>query len=345
MAQSNISGPLYVGGVPTMGMGGFPAFTGTYYFVDAVNGSNGNSGTASSPLATVYSAFDRCVSGHNDVVVIVGNGGTSATQRLSLANAQLTDSAATAGTLVWNKNATHLIGMTAPTTNARARFAPPTGTYTMATFGSGNFVTVSGTGCYFSNFSLFNGFSTGGTGQICWTDSGGRNYYDGVSFGGAGDAASAQATSSRSLLITGTTGENTFVNCDIGLDTVTKTVANASLEFAAGTPRNKFINCIFPMTTSSATTLSVLITGASAIDRFQLFKNCWFPNAMSSGATAQTAIVSMTSASPGGYLIMDNCAFVGNASTNWGDTNALANIYIMGATPTAGTNGIGINPT
>lgn len=345
MASTSLSGPLFVGGVPTMGMGGFPPFTGTYYFVDAVNGSNGNSGTEASPLATVYSAFSRCVSGNNDVVVIVGDGSTTGTQRLSLANAQAVDSAATAGTLVWNKNATHLIGMTAPTVAARARFAPPTGTYTMATFGSGNFVTVSGSGCYFANFSLFNGFSTGGASQICWTDTGGRNYYEGISFGGAGDAASAQATTSRSLLLSGTTGEHTFVNCEIGLDTVTKTVANASLEFAGGIPRNSFYNCVFPMITSSATTLSVLITGASAIDRFQMFKNCWFLNAMSSGATAQTAIVSMTNASPGGYLVMDNCAFVGNTSTNWGDANAMANMYINGASPTAATNGISINPT
>ena len=99
------------------------------------------------------------------------------------------------------------------------------------------------------------------------------------------------------------------------------------------------------MNATSATVLSILATGASALDRWNYFQQCWFLNAMSSGATAQTVIASMTSASPGGYLVMDNCAFVGNASTNWGDTNALANIYVMGATPTAATNGIGINPS
>lgn len=344
MARSSMSGPLYVGGVPTMGMGGFPPFTGTFYFVNAATGSNGNSGSADSPLATVYSAFDRCTSGKNDVVVVMGDGTTTATQRLSLANAQLTDSTATAGTLVWNKSATHMIGMTAPTLNARARFAPPTGTYTQATFGSGNFVTVSGSGCYFANFSLFNGFSTGGSSQICWTDTGGRNYYENVSFGGAADAASAQSTSSRSLLLSGG-GEHTFNNCYIGLDTVTKTVANASLEFSGGTARSTFNKCVFPMMTSSATTLSVLITGAAAIDRWQLFDRCFFPNAMSSTSTAQTQIVSMTSASPGGYLMMNDSYFVGNTSTNWGDTNALANMYVNGASPTAATNGIALNPT
>ena len=51
------------------------------------------------------------------------------------------------GVLNWNKNALHLIGIGAPTQVAqRARIAPPSGTYTQATFGSGNFVVVTGAG-------------------------------------------------------------------------------------------------------------------------------------------------------------------------------------------------------
>jgi hypothetical protein len=156
------------------------------------------------PFATLYRALSLCTSGNNDVVVLIGNGASSGSARLSTALAQTIDSTVTAGTLVWDKDATHLIGVTAPTgVAARARIAPPSGTYTQSTFGSGNFVTVSGSGCYFSNFSLYNGFSTGGNNQICWTDTGGRNFYSGIQFGGAGDAASAQSTTSRSLLLSG----------------------------------------------------------------------------------------------------------------------------------------------
>ena len=53
----------------------------------------------------------------------------------------------------------------------------------------------------------------------------------------------------------------------------------------------------------------------------------------------------MTSASPGGLLLMDRCTLIGNTSTNWGDTNALANMYVNGGSPTAATNGIALNPT
>ena len=119
-------------------------FTGKWIWCDPLNGSDGNSGsTPTQAVATLYAAHYRATSGNNDVVVLIGNGGTTATARLSLANAQLWDSTATAGTLVWSKSATHLIGVTAPTQAwQRARIAPPTGVYTQSTFGSGNFVSA-----------------------------------------------------------------------------------------------------------------------------------------------------------------------------------------------------------
>lgn len=338
---------LEVGGVPTMGMSGLPLTTGNVIFVDPVNGNDGNIGSADQPMQTLYGGHYRARDGYNDVVVLVGNGQSSGSARLSLANAQVWTPAATAGTLNWTKNAVHLVGMAAPTLTAqRARIAPPTGVYTQATFGSGNFVVVTGSGCQFINLSLFNGFSTGGTNQICWTDNGQRNYYNNVNFGGMADAASAADTGSRSVKIgSGGSGEHTFVNCVFGLDTVDRSVANASLELAGGTPRNNFYNCIFPMRATNAGVLSILGTGAACIDRYQNFDRCKFINAMGSGATAQTVIVSMTNASPGGLLLMDQCTLVGNTSTNWGDANAMAVMYVNGGSPTAATNGIAINPT
>lgn len=338
-------GLFQYGGMPVTP--GVPVpFTGKTFWVDPLNGSDGNNGRKpSAAFATLYMAHAACTSGNNDVVYLIGNGGTSATARLSLALAQSVNSAATAGTLAWTKSATHLIGITAPTTVAqRARIAPPTGTYTQATFGSGNFVTVSGSGCYFSNFSLFNGFSTGGTNQICWTDTGGRNLYNNVNFGGMGDAASAQATGSRSLKIgSAGTGENTFIRCTVGLDTVTRTVANASLELAGGTPRNRFIECVFPFQTSSADVLGILGTGNACVDRYNLFENCKFINNIKSTSTAMTVLSSFTTASPGGLLLMTDCTLVGIGE--FGDTNGLANTYIDGGTVTAGSSGIAVNPS
>jgi len=343
MGITHLSG-LEVAGVPTMGMSGIPITNGSVFFVDAVNGNDSNTGAADSPLQTIYGAYAQMTDGANDVAVIVGDGSTAATQRLSLANAQAIDPNATTGTLTWAKDACHIIGMTAPTVvNPRARFAPPTGAYTQATFNSGNFIVVTAQGCIFSNISVFNGFSTGGSNQIAWTDSGGRNYYNNVSFGGAGDAASAQSTSSLSLLVTGTTGENTFVNCEIGLDTVTRTVANSTVKFAAGTPRNTFTGCNFAFQTSSATTIGILVSAASGIDRWQKFDRCTFINNVQSTSTTMSGLATLP-ASAGGLLLMKDCTLVG--ITEFGtDATSRGQIYVDGAAPTAGTSGIAVNPT
>ena len=343
MGTTHLTG-LEVNGVPTFGVAGAPLFTGRWLFVDPVHGSDGNTGAADNPIASLYQAHALMTAGNNDVAVIVGSGSTAATIRLSIANAQLITPAATVGTLVWSKNACHIIGMTAPTkVSQRARIAPPTGVYTQATFGSGHFVTVSAQGCYFANFSVFNGFSTGGVNQICWTDTGGRNYYENVDFEGMGDAASAQDTGSRSLLLSGTTGENTFVGCNIGLDTVTRTVANASLEFAGGSPRNTFIGCGFAFQTSSATVIGILVALAAGMDRWQKFIGCDFINSVKSTSTQMTGLATLA-ASAGGLLLFKSSTLVG--VTKWGtDATSLAQEYVDGGAPTAATSGIALNPT
>lgn len=345
MALTNFPNGVTSFGVPMVGgIGGIP-LTGTWFFVDPANGSDGNEGTSpDQAFATLYQAHANMTAGQNDVCVLIGNGGTTGTARLSTALAASIDSSATTGTLNWTKNACHLIGVTAPTMVAqRARIAPPSGTYTQATFGSGNFVVVTATGCIFQNFSLFNGFSTGGTNQICWTDSGGRNYYNNVQFGGMGDAASAQNTGSRSLKISGTTGENTFVNCVIGLDTVTRTVANASLEFAGGTPRNSFINCTFPFMTSAATPLGIITSDAAAMDRWQQFKDCSFINNVQSTSTTMTVLASLAASSGGMLVYSGQTTLVG--ITDFGDTAGLAQSYVSMPASSASAGGIGVNPS
>jgi hypothetical protein len=333
-------------GVPVLGgIGGLP-FTGTYWFVDPVNGLDGNQGTSpSQALQSLYRAVSLAASGNNDVIVLIGNGLSTGTARLSLAAAQAVNSAATSGVLNWNKNALHLIGIGAPTQIAqRARIAPPTGTYTVTTFGSANLVVVTGSGCLFSNVSLFHGFSTGGAAQICWTDQGQRNAYWNMDFGGMGDSGSAADAGSRSFKLgSAGNGETTFNGCNFGRDTVTRGAANASLELAGGTPRNIFKNCSFLVDASAATPLHILGTGAACIDRQQLFQDCTFMNSIKSGATGLTEVGSFTSASPGGYVVLKSCTSVG--ATKWGDTNFLANSYVDGGAPTAATSGLGVNPS
>ena len=346
MGLTNFPNGLTSFGVPVLGgIGGLP-FTGNWWFVNPAGGLDGNAGTSpSQALQTLYQAVNKAVAGNNDVIVLMGDGATAGTARLSLAGAQAINSAATSGTLLWNKAALHLIGITAPTQIAqRARIAPPSGTYTQSTFGSGNLVTVSAQGCMFANVSLFHGFSTGGTNQICWTDTGGRNSYVNMDFGGMGDATSAADAGSRSFKLGGAgIGETTFEHCNFGLDTVTRGAANASFEFTGGTPRNIFKDCSFIMDASANSPLHMLGTGAACVDREQWFKHCVFLNSIKSGATTINEVGSFTNASPGGYVVIQQCTSVG--ATKWGDTNFLANSYVDGGPPTAATTGLGVNPS
>lgn len=74
--MANPSGPptafdsLTVAGVPTMGMGpGIPTTTGNTFFVNSVTGSNGNTGAANSPYATIAAAYAKCIANNGDTVV------------------------------------------------------------------------------------------------------------------------------------------------------------------------------------------------------------------------------------------------------------------------------------
>lgn len=330
-------------GVPVLGtIGGLP-FTGNYYFVDPINGADGNEGTTELPLKTLYGALAKCTAGNNDVVVLVGDGTAAGSARLSTALAQEINSSATAGTLNWNKDATHLIGVAAPTNVAqRARIAPPTGTYTAATFNSDAFINVTASGCYFANLSVFCGFSTGSASMIAWTDSGGRNAYSNVNIYGMADAASAGGANARSLKLNGG-GEHTFINCTLGGDTVARGAANATVELAGGTARNSFIDCVFPFQCSASTPIGLKVGAAAGMDRYALFKGCSFINNVGSTSTTMSALATLA-ASAGGQVVIQNSLSLG--ITEFGsDATSLGQIYVNMSAPSASAGGIAVNPS
>ena len=329
-------------GVPVLGtIGGLP-FTGNYYFVDPVNGADGNDGTPELPLKTLYGALAKCTAGNNDVVVLVGDGTSAGSARLSTALRQSIDSTATSGTLNWNKDATHLIGVAAPTMIAqRARIAPPTGTYAQSTFNSLAFINVTASGCYFANLSVFCGFSTGANGMIAWTDSGSRNSYSNVNIYGMADSTSAAGANSRTLKLDGG-GEHTFINCVFGGDTVARSAANATVELAGGTARNIFQNCLFPFQASAATPIGLKVAQAG-MDRFAFFKNCAFINNVGSTSTSLTAFATLAAAS-GGQVVVQNTMMVGIGEFG-SDASSLSQIYVDMPAPSASAGGIGVNPS
>ena len=301
-------------GMPLWGISGtLPPFNGNQFWVDETLGSDGNTGGPTDPFKTLTQALAKCQNNNNDVVYLTGTVHVTAT-------------------VAWNKSRTHLIGL-APQlkSEARARISQ-TGTTVFTPL-----VNVTGAECIFQNIGAFHGFADL-TNQICWAEAGQRNQYNNCAFLGMANATGgASQTGSRSLTVGGVggNGENTFTDCIIGLDTITRSAANASLEFINGTPRNVFRNCIFPCLTSSASALFVLAT-ASSMDRFQLFDNCAFINDISSTSTTMT--VGMTvSASAGGMVLLNNPISVGATAIA-----STGNVYGTGPVPTATTTGIAV---
>lgn len=298
---------------------------GDVFYLDPANGNDSNAGDSiSAAKATLSGAYNLTTAGKNDVVVLVGNGQASGSARLS-------------ANFDWSKDATHLVGIAAPTrVGGRARIAPTSGATAFA-----NFFTVSGDGCLFQNIHWFHGFSTGTTSQICITITGERNAFKNCHIGGMGDQESADNAGSRSLKIgSGGTGENTFIDCTIGLDTVTRGAANASIEFAGATPRNSFINCILPFHADAATPLAIIGSGSGNMDRWQYFMGCSFINNAGSGSTTLTAMITLA-ASSGGLVLLKDCTSVG--ATDWAsDTTTEAQVWLDGAAPTATTSGIAV---
>jgi hypothetical protein len=300
---------------------------GVNIFLDPLNGSDHNSGfgphDAKATLDGTQGAFSVATAGQGDVIYILSDGSTTATVRVDAA-------------FTWNKKNTHLVGISSGSRfSGRARIAPNGATTAFA-----NFFTVSVDGCRFENVQWFHGFNTGVAAAICMTVTGNRNVFVNCHIAGMGDAVSAQSATSRSLKIS-TGGENDFIDCVIGLDTVTRTaVANASVEFAAATPRNTFKGCVFPIYTSSA--VPVIIKGAASgcMDRFQLFERCLFINGAGSGSTTLTGTV-LLAASAGGILFLKDCDNV--ACGPWGSSDATtkAQIYVSGPI-TTNTTGIAL---
>lgn len=294
---------------------------GKTFYLDPANGLdqyNGQSPTVQGggvgPVKTLAAGYALLTSGNNDTLVLIGNGSTTATARLT-------------ATFTWAKSATNMIGICSGSRfSQRARIAPTT---TVAAFTP--LFTLSGNGCYFGNIEFFDGFATGTTAQIGLNVTGSRNTFYNCQISGMGDAASAADAGSRTMVIA--TDENYFSHCVIGLDTISRGALNATVELKSGAARNVFEDCIFPVLVSTAAAgLVVLTAAAAAIDRYTMFRRCLFTNAAAfSGGAAATGVVKMLAAA-GGAIYLNQCSEYG--FTDWG-YDAASKLQIL--VDTAGT--------
>lgn len=296
--------------------------TGNVYYLDPVNGYNGNNGLSpTSAVQSLAAGYALLASGKNDVLVLISNGASSGSARLS------------AG-FTWAKDAAHLVGVCSPVPiSQRARIAP-----TSAITAFANFFTVSGNGCVFANLQFFQGFNVGVAAEICLTVTGSRNAFVNCHIAGMGDAVSAGDAASRSLLISGGGQENYFNHCTIGLDTVPRTLANASVEISGGGPRNVFEECFFLFDSTDGLQYGILGAAAAALDRWLLLKGCQAINSVGSGSTTLAVFLKLA-ATVGGIVCFDqNSALYG--FTAIGDATTKAQTWLGGGTATNGVKGV-----
>lgn len=312
----NPSGPatvfdsLIVGGVPILGgMGGLPLATGNFFFVDYLNGNDGATGQANDPLKTIAQAYAYMTDGNNDVCVIVGDGGTAATQRLS-------------ESLTWAKDACHLIGMTAPVPFfQRARIS----TLSTQTTNINPLMTISASGCIFANFSFFQGVGQSATDEKLIDITGSRNYFGNVHFGGMGAAAGAARAGSYIMYLNGGS-ENLFDHCGIGMRSVARSAANASVKIANGAQDNEFRNSRFIMYPTANSPLFLDASGSNALNgSFMVFTECSFQYLDNVSSATQPAVVATVASDVNGVVLFDRCT---SMAAKW--AAASSNIQIAG---------------
>jgi hypothetical protein len=297
---------------------------GKLIYLDGALGSDSADGSFDHPVKTLTAAYALARDGKHDVIVIKNSGVSAAlcTVRVDAA-------------FVWSKNCLHLMSLspTRPMFSQRARLAP-----TGATTAFANFISMSGSDCVWDGIQLWHGFDTGGANAIALTLTGSRNRFTRCHIAGMADTASAHDAGSRCVKFSGG-GEHLFEECVIGVDTVDRDAANATIEFAGGTARNVFNNCVFPIRATATSPLLVKAAAAAASDRFQLFKNCVITNHGASSLKLCTLAASI-----GGFIGFVDCRTLGVFGGYGTDATSLGQIYITGPTDGSTLAGKGYAP-
>lgn len=290
-----------LGGVPTLAGVPFGAKA-KYYFVDPANGSDGNDGlTPAHAKATLTAAEDLCVANQNDTVFYIAG------------SSSLTLSAA----LTWDKNYTHLIGVCAPTMVAQRARIFQLSTLTAAS----PLITISASGCIFKNLYIFQGVADA-TSLINVSVTGGRNYFENVHFAGGGHATQA-VDGGASLQLNGGS-ENTFVNCTIGVDTISAGTGMMGIHFDGEASRNIFKNCLVTMYAGHTGATFVEVADGTGIDRYTLFQDCNFINSNSDNfAMASAFVIPEFAANNSSRILLKDCMIHGSSKLDASDRGVL----------------------
>lgn len=298
------------------GMLGLP-YVGDIFYIDANAGSDSanNGKSQNKAYATVATAYGSMTSGNHDIALIVPSGGTGRTAETTA--------------ITWGKRFAHLIGNAAPTAqDARAGIS----------FGTGGSLSITENGCIFKNIT-FNGTTDI---NVPVTVSGDYNSFQGVDFKASLNATTGDDTAMRALVLSGAQ-ENYFAGCTFGSDTIMRSAANATVEFASAASRNVFDECRFIAAIDAATPVHVLFSEANSIDRWIEFHSCSFYSFSANDGTAMTACMNLSTQTTTGHVLVTGFPFLSTGITDW-EATASGRIQMQGFTNTTNVIGIALHP-
>jgi len=320
MGLTNFPNGISSFGVPVIG--GIPATTGTVFFVDYTNGSDGNSGkTIAKAFKTVSKAYDSATTNKDDVICLIGNASHVLTEMLTV-----------------SKNRVHFIGLDGTSGRLYGQNAKISMGVTTAATDIGA-VLNTGIRNSFTNIK-FTSANTKDESLYTFVEGGEYTLFDCCEFYKSTDLD--QTTASEFVQ----NGDSTqFVNCTFGsmADAQTGTTIRPSVRLTAGiagagkVSRDVYFrNCSFWKSAGHVNGRHVYGANATDVERIMVFDNCIFANSKIAAAVPAQCIE--TAALTVGQILVKDCSSINNTklSTSTG-------VLITGAVPTYATTGIAIN--
>ena len=277
-----------------------PYIAGTWYFVDAKDGSANRSGQdPDAPLQTLAQAYDKCTSGRGDGICVFSRSVSGTAY-----------GTAETASIAWSKYGITVVGIAAPTAYfSRARVTNGTAT------SLASLITVTGENNSFLNLTFYNGGSNAAAlGSVIVAAN--RNYFADCHMNTSGAAAVLLANCSSLDL---RASECVFDRCSFGTNSVTYTpasgVSGAILMSTTAQGQNLFRDCRVYMKSASNNTGGINIQGAGTMNGYTIFDNCLFVNFPPAGGpiTTLTSVVVGTVQTDKGALLMHNCGYSGYA--------------------------------
>ena len=283
-------GVYQYGGVPVgSAVGSVGLAGGKTFFVDVANGTAGaNAKTPATATNSILTAYGYCTSGNNDVVVLIGSGSAWAP----------------AATLTWAKSYTHLVGGAVPLPGMGNRCRIEASASDDIT----PVLTVSGSGCLFSNLKI-NNMHNAAADSGCILVSGSRNMFVDCEIFGMGSTTAGARAGSYSVSVTG--AENHFLRTTIGCDTVLRAAANSELILWGSGPRNSFTDCTFRSNSATAGKFMVKVDVNSGDLRSAIFKDCLFYNYCENHTAALTDAFTISGSRTHDVVLQGNNVLVG----------------------------------